>query len=281
MCLLTFVLCRWEHTPAWAVTSRLLISKHQQVQILEAAKSLVGMTAPQSGGDPESAVEEPSSPSLSGGFSEQMDGQSSARTTPPPDTNSELRMDLDDEMMFSAASDDEDGARGELSRQFRHSTAHKMTGFGRYMEPSPTPGPYSGEAEGDAELSRAVAMLSCSYTSSGLPGQLPGDLPPVPQVPAHYLLDQASLGRSGFLNSFTSQAPESFTRGQALAPGHGSLSYIRGQALASGSLTRGAPGFGRSNSRDVDSRMDDDDDDSRSRARSDEEEDGFFGSMDE
>ncbi|KAK9449868.1 uncharacterized protein V1518DRAFT_414909 [Limtongia smithiae] len=34
----------WEHTPEWNVTSKLLISKHQQVQLLEAASILVSMT---------------------------------------------------------------------------------------------------------------------------------------------------------------------------------------------------------------------------------------------
>ncbi|CAK9435591.1 uncharacterized protein LODBEIA_P03180 [Lodderomyces beijingensis] len=34
----------WEHTPEWNVTKKLLISKHQQVQLLEAASILVGMT---------------------------------------------------------------------------------------------------------------------------------------------------------------------------------------------------------------------------------------------
>lgn len=33
----------WEHTPEWNVTSKLLISKHQQVQLLEAASILVSM----------------------------------------------------------------------------------------------------------------------------------------------------------------------------------------------------------------------------------------------
>ncbi|KAF6063056.1 hypothetical protein FOB64_006071 [Candida albicans] len=31
----------WEHTPEWNVTKKLLISKHQQVQLLEAASILV------------------------------------------------------------------------------------------------------------------------------------------------------------------------------------------------------------------------------------------------
>lgn len=33
----------WEHTPEWRVTRRLLMLKHQQVQLLEAASILVGM----------------------------------------------------------------------------------------------------------------------------------------------------------------------------------------------------------------------------------------------
>lgn len=34
---------RWEHTPEWGLTSKLLISKHQQVQLLEAASVLLAM----------------------------------------------------------------------------------------------------------------------------------------------------------------------------------------------------------------------------------------------
>jgi hypothetical protein len=34
---------RWEHSPHWSTTSKLLISKHQQVQLLEAAQILVHM----------------------------------------------------------------------------------------------------------------------------------------------------------------------------------------------------------------------------------------------
>lgn len=42
----------WEHTPEWSVTSKLLISKHQQVQLLEAASILVSLNE-----EDESAVE--------------------------------------------------------------------------------------------------------------------------------------------------------------------------------------------------------------------------------
>lgn len=211
------------------------------MQILEAAKLLVEMNT-QPTTPPESAFE-PSSPSLSGGFSEQLDGQSSARTTPPPHMD-DMHMD---ESNFSMASDDEDDVRGALSRQIRKEDAYGSS-FRRYLEPSPTPGPTSGEA--DDQLAKAVAMLSCSYNSNGgsLTNQLPLDIPPVPMVPAHFL-GQASLGQSPFLNSFPSRAPESFTRGE-----------------------RG---------RNVDTRMEDDDDDMRSRSRSDEEDYGVFGQMEE
>lgn len=191
-----------------------------------------------------------------------MDGQSSARTTPPPQMDD---MDMD-EMNFSMASDDEDDSRGALSRQFRNDNgnADLSSSFRRYLEPSPTPAPTSGEA--DDHLAKAVAMLSCSYNSSGgsLTGQLPNDLPPVPPVPVHFL-GQASLGQSPFLNSFPSQAPESFTRGQAFT--------------APQSFTRGQPFTLGEQGRDVDSRMEEDDDDSRSRSRGDEEECAFFGRM--
>lgn len=36
----------WEHTPEWRMTKKLLISKHQQVQLLEAASILVNMHEP-------------------------------------------------------------------------------------------------------------------------------------------------------------------------------------------------------------------------------------------
>lgn len=37
----------WEHTPEWNMTKKLLISKHQQVQLLEAASILVSMNEPE------------------------------------------------------------------------------------------------------------------------------------------------------------------------------------------------------------------------------------------
>lgn len=258
-----FILSRWEHTEMWSQTSRLLISKHQQVQILEAAKSLVGISKCIPESYPDSTFE-PSSPSLSGGFSEQLDGQSSARTTPPPQMDEDSSHTEMDEMTYSVASDDEEDARGGLSRQFGNDTARVPPSFHRYLEPSPTPAPIPGEA--DDQLARA--MQNCGWTGS----TLSFDSVPVPpmsgQMPVHFLA-QASLGQSPFLNSFPShQAPESFTRG-SIEP-------------ASKSSVRGPRGYrSEEQDRDLDSRMDEDDDDLRSRSRSDEEEDGVFGRMED
>lgn len=47
----------WEHTPEWKMTKKFVMSKHQQVQLLEAASILVGMNDPV----PEDGVLEPSS----------------------------------------------------------------------------------------------------------------------------------------------------------------------------------------------------------------------------
>lgn len=47
----------WEHTPEWSVTSKLLISKHQQVQLLEAASILVSLNEnDEEGGEDEEAA---------------------------------------------------------------------------------------------------------------------------------------------------------------------------------------------------------------------------------
>src|SRR5450432_906517 len=84
---------RWEHTPEWSYTSKLLISKHQQVQLLEAASVLVAMnqdgtTPPESAKDFQSD-EDSSSPAASGS-SGHRDGLSSADTTPPPQAEGQI-----------------------------------------------------------------------------------------------------------------------------------------------------------------------------------------------
>lgn len=235
---------RWEHTPEWSYTSKLLISKHQQVQLLEAATVLVAMnTQPTS--PPDSARE--TSPSMSGSYSEQLDGRSSANTTPPPQMDAMHAVEESGYTLSPMLSDDDEDMRGGLTRSL-HPLPSDMAYY--QQEPSPTPGPSSMSGEAD-HLAKAVAMLSCSYSSNtgSLTNQLPLDIPPVPPVPAQFW-SQTSLGQSPFLNSFPAQAPESFTRGD------------RGRCS--------------------DVKMEDgDDEDMRSRARSDEEDFGVFGQMEE
>ncbi|KAF3770010.1 hypothetical protein M406DRAFT_343960 [Cryphonectria parasitica EP155] len=234
----------WEHTPEWSLTSKLLISKHQQVQLLEAASVLVAMnnvpTSP-----PDSARE--TSPSVSGGFSEQMDGRSSANTTPPPQRDALQALDMHKFDFSPMSSDDDEDMRGGLSRSLHPlpSDSGYATSLYGYQESSPPLGPSSMSGEAD-HLAKAVAMLSCSYGSNAgsLTSQLPLDIPAVPAIPAQFL-GQVSLGQSPFLNSFPAQAPESHLRGASR--------------------------------RDSDVRMEDgDDDDMRSRARSDEDDHGVF-----
>ncbi|KAK9475918.1 hypothetical protein V1514DRAFT_338554 [Lipomyces japonicus] len=55
----------WEHTPEWTVTSKLLISKHQQVQLLEAASILVSMTEEEDCDEEGDEVDRIMSPGLS------------------------------------------------------------------------------------------------------------------------------------------------------------------------------------------------------------------------
>ncbi|CCE86325.1 Piso0_004808 [Millerozyma farinosa CBS 7064] len=85
----------WEHTPEWNMTKRLSISKHQQVQLLEAASILVGMN---DGGQSSSRrnsvfVDEsgPEDPKYASPFSPNYSGEtsnSSNAPTPPEQVTS-------------------------------------------------------------------------------------------------------------------------------------------------------------------------------------------------
>jgi hypothetical protein len=109
----------------------------------------------------------------------------------------------------------------------------------------------------DRDLAAAVELLSCSFGSNNgsRTVTLPADAPPVPPLPARYL-DQASFTSTGFLNSFPSRQPESFTRGEMRADDV--------KMEESG-----------------ESVMDEEEFFVRSRSRSDEDDDGVFGRMEE
>ncbi|KAL2263229.1 hypothetical protein VTK26DRAFT_7723 [Humicola hyalothermophila] len=253
----------WEHTPEWSYTSKLLISKHQQVQLLEAASVLVAMnnkansqaaatTPPDSARDFTS--ERDSASPLPSAYSEQQD-RSSADTTPPP------QLDAISTANASYRSLDKRYSSSGLSRSYQTApyatsaagSVPSVSGFGHFRQPShdqrPTSSGRNATGQDDRELAAAVELLSCSFGSSTV--HLPADAPPVPPVPAQYL-DQGILSGGSFFNSYPSRAPESFTRGER---------------------------------RRVETKMDEsgesDDEDMRSRARSDEDDDGVFGRMEE
>lgn len=68
----------WEHTPEWSVTSKFLISKHQQVQLLEAASILVSMN------EEDNNSEEQNRESSSDDKSKSITESSDSSPSPPP-----------------------------------------------------------------------------------------------------------------------------------------------------------------------------------------------------
>ncbi|KAL6859618.1 hypothetical protein J3F83DRAFT_315409 [Trichoderma novae-zelandiae] len=261
----------WEHTPEWSFTSKLLISKHQQVQLLEAASVLLAMngnpkersvTPPDSARDFASEPETASSPTASG-YSDQFDGHSSADTTPPPISEQGVTFDT------SAYRDKRYSMGSVFSRSFQSPQPSNPLGFGSIpdargfdydrsgsMDVRPSSSGVNANGEDDHELAAAVELLSCSFGSNtasrGAVITHVEDAPPVPPVPTQFLDQAASFVSAGFIHSFPSRQPESFTRGE---------------------MRRG--------SEDVKMEDSEDDFDMQSRARSDEDDDGVFGRMEE
>lgn len=261
---------RWEHTPEWSFTSKLLISKHQQVQLLEAASVLVAMnnvpkdatTPPDSARD--FASERDSTSPAASGYSDQHDGRSSADTTPPPQLegfNSQGYRNPDAKRFSASSGFTPSYQSGPFSGSISGSIPNAHS-FGHQRQPSQDQRPLSSgksnTGQEDRDLAAAVELLSCSFNSNNgsRPVQLPADAPPVPPLPAQYL-GQAALSGTSFINSFPSRAPESFTRGESR--------HEDTRMEGSGESTMD----------------DDDDDDMQSRARSDEDDDGVFGRMEE
>ncbi|TLS29773.1 hypothetical protein PpBr36_00457 [Pyricularia pennisetigena] len=259
---------KWEHTPEWSYTSKLLISKHQQVQLLEAASVLVTMnnvsetTTPPEQANDYASDRDSASPAASG-YSELMDGRSSADTTPPPQLDGSYNIIS---KRYSNGSGFGRSYQSAVSVASLASSAPNGHGLGhgghfRQLSQEHRP-PSSGKnatGQEDQDLAAAVELLSCSFNSNNghRAVHLPPDAPPVPPLPAQYL-EQAT--GAGFINSFPRHAPESF---------------LRGSRLESEMRHRGDVNMEES----ADSTMDDDDDDSRYRARSEDDDDGVFGRM--
>jgi hypothetical protein len=180
---------RWEHDPAWAITSKLLISKHQQVQLLEAASVLCNMTTenlPAGQSDMEASVidlSEGSSASPGFSSSEMQDELSSVETTPPP--MSEAAYPVPDFKRFSASSN-------SFSRSYR---SIPSSSYGESaLSPGLPPHRFSGvdlrpstSGTDDGTLAAAAAGLTFSSgTPRTKPTYLGPDVPPVPPLPQQY-----------------------------------------------------------------------------------------------
>ncbi len=201
---------RWEHDPAWAITSKLLISKHQQVQLLEAASVLVNMNVDDPTSENPDAESEISSASP-GASSELRDGLSSAETTPPPmdEDNSDDDMSVEAEKPFGGVNN----AGPQYSHSFQSVPSSSFTGsapwpspaFSHFRNSSIDTRPSTAEAklpdEDEADLAAAIGLCNFGTPRMGPTSVSPG-VPPVPPLPSRFL-DQASslenqnLGRSG------------------------------------------------------------------------------------
>lgn len=183
----------WEHTPEWTITSKLLISKHQQVQLLEAASVLVAMNAdgPDAIKNSSSDSDNSSASPAASGSSDREDDLSSAETTPPPQ-NEEYRghrkqhstassgYSRSYQSVFSTSEGQGRPADSQLTRQWSSSSNRPVTAG------TSVGGSYTGR-EDQADLAAAVGLLSCSYgTPQTGPSALSSDIPPVPPVPERY-----------------------------------------------------------------------------------------------
>jgi hypothetical protein len=185
------------------LTSKLLISKHQQVQLLEAASVLVAMNAD---GTP-AHDSDSSSPAASGSSDLREDEPSSAETSPPPQSEHAYR-DPNVKRYSNSSS--------VYSRSYQSAfsdSAPSVNGFGshyrQWSASSNRPGTAntsiaeSYPEEDPADLAAAVGLLSCSYgTPKSAPTALAADIPPVPPLPAKY--QGASVpGLASRLSSYT------------------------------------------------------------------------------
>ncbi|KAF7197122.1 hypothetical protein HII31_01547 [Pseudocercospora fuligena] len=170
----------WEHTPQWQYTSKLLISKHQQVQLLEAASVLVAMNQDGTGSNDS---DNSSSPAASGS-SDMRDGDeelSSTETTPPPQSEQAYR----DSKRFSnnssiySRSYQSVFSSGSMPNGEHDANNYRWSGSS-HSRPATANTSIAESYRGDEDpqdLAAAVGLLSCSY---GTPRSGPTAMPDVP-----------------------------------------------------------------------------------------------------
>ncbi|OQO03258.1 hypothetical protein B0A48_11514 [Cryoendolithus antarcticus] len=181
----------WEHTPEWQVTSKLLISKHQQVQLLEAASVLVAMNTD---GTAIIDSDNSSSPAASGS-SDPHDDLSSTETTPPPQSEQVYR---DTSHRYSNASSAYSRSYQSVFSSGSAPQEHPPTGFSshnrHWSSSSNRPNTAATSTsiaesynENDSEdLACAINLLRCHNGTPSGPAADFTDIPPVPPLPAKY-----------------------------------------------------------------------------------------------
>ncbi|EEH07135.1 conserved hypothetical protein [Histoplasma capsulatum G186AR] len=211
----------WEHDPAWAYTSKLLISKHQQVQLLEAASVLVNMNpdTPASSVDhhqPTGESDRSSTSPTASGISELRDGNSSAETTPPP--TGEEGIFAITPAKLSAAQTGVHARPHNRSNSQSHSFRFSTNNFSRSFQSIPSSSftdsaptlspshshfrqsstdtrPSTAETGGlldDDEAGLAAAIELCHFgTPRSGPVPMSPDIPPVPPLPAKFVGSQS------------------------------------------------------------------------------------------
>ncbi|KAJ5174742.1 uncharacterized protein N7482_000619 [Penicillium canariense] len=188
----------WEHDPAWSITSKLLISKHQQVQLLEAASVLVNMNmddeTPEHSPEAESELSS-ASPDAS---SVARGGISSAETTPPP-MDEQDEEDDDFEMSGMPANWTKRPSISNIfSRSYQSIPSSSYTGsaplhspsFSHFRKSSIDTRPSTADTrlheDDEADLAAAIGLCNFGTPRTG-PVSMTPDVPPVPPLPARYL----------------------------------------------------------------------------------------------
>ncbi|KAL8937818.1 MAG: hypothetical protein Q9216_004230 [Gyalolechia sp. 2 TL-2023] len=191
----------WEHTPEWSYTSKLLISKHQQVQLLEAASVLVGMNQDSSQlPDTAKTIESDhssASPDISASSELHDDDISSAETTPPP-----INDPADFHDRFGTARvKRHSGTSSAFSRSYQSAPSSSfragsipLSSYAQYDPNQRRPSTSGPTSEGhpvvdedEAGLVAAVQSLCSFGTPRSGPVHLPPGVPPVPPLPAQYV----------------------------------------------------------------------------------------------
>lgn len=255
----------WEHTPEWTYTSKLLISKHQQVQLLQAASVLVEMNQNAIAAEDVTKTSDSDHSSASPAASRFSDVReeeyyiSSAETTPPPMNESYAIIEDAD----YGRSKRHSGNSSSFSRSYQSAPSFSLpvgNSFSHYQQQGRPPSSGVASAEIDEEEAGLVAAVE-SLCSFGTPRnglvQLPNDVPPVPPVPAKYREYNANR-----LSGNPGQVPEL------------GLSVLSYQRLSDERDMK----MGNSHVVHVHEDYDYDDRPS-SHGRSDEEDDGVFGAM--